>query len=255
MVRKLWGGAGVVAAVLATAGSAWAADLAIQAPVYKAPPVILSDWSGFYIGAHGGYGWGGMSFDPTDDTPSFVPTNQSNANLKGGVFGGQAGYNWQYGSVVTGLEVDFSGADISGPSVGIATSPLCLAGGPPCPTAQTVSQQVKFDALASARARLGYTVLPNLLAYGTGGLGLGHSTVTEVVSAGQTLVSSTDASAVDFGWVAGGGLEYKLWDHVIVRAEYLHYDFLKATYSAPNPISTTATSTVDVVRGGVSYKF
>jgi opacity protein-like surface antigen len=62
------------------------------------------------------------------------------------------------------------------------------------------------------------------------------------------------AFANNFGWVGGGGLEYKLWEHVLVRAEYLHYDFAKTTYSTPLAVINAA-STVDVVRGGLSYKF
>ena len=56
MVRKFWGSVALLASIAAGAGVAGAADLAVKAPVYKAAPVILSEWSGFYIGVHGGYG-------------------------------------------------------------------------------------------------------------------------------------------------------------------------------------------------------
>jgi opacity protein-like surface antigen len=56
--------------------------------------------------------------------------------------------------------------------------------------------------------------------------------------------------------VAGAGLEYHLWHGFIARAEYLHYDFTAATYSFPTPIDpVNAGATINVVRGGVSYKF
>jgi opacity protein-like surface antigen len=241
MGHKVWGCVGLLAAVVAGAGAAGAADLAVKAPVYKAPPVIMSDWAGFYLGIHGGYGFGDTKFDS--------PFDFANASPKGGVFGGHAGYNWQYGSVVTGLEVDFSGADIKD-SGAVGFIPL---DGPRYGI--TLSREVKFDELASARARLGYVVLPNLLAYGTAGLGWGHSEITGTATApnGQSL--SASASDSQFGWVAGGGLEYKLWGDFIARAEYLHYDFAKTTYSFPVVGGISATSTVDVVRGGLSYKF
>jgi hypothetical protein len=38
-----------------TASAAVAADMPIKAPP---APVVVDDWSGFYLGAHGGYGWG-----------------------------------------------------------------------------------------------------------------------------------------------------------------------------------------------------
>jgi outer membrane immunogenic protein len=256
MTYKCLGGLGLFAAIVAAAGAAGAADLAVKAPVYKAPPpVILSDWSGFYIGIHGGYGWGHTSID----TPAFLDYFEDatfgslDASPKGGVFGGHAGYNWQYGAVVTGLEVDFSGADIKTAGV-VGTFPFgncderCVRG------TGTFSRSVKFDELASARARLGYVVLPNLLAYGTAGLGWGHSEITGTVSEGARSASAS-ADANSFGWVAGGGVEYKLWEHVIVRGEYLHYDFAKTTYSFPVVGGVNAASTVDVARGGISYKF
>jgi opacity protein-like surface antigen len=247
MSRKIWGGIGLLASVLAGTGAAGAADLAVKAPVYKAPPVIVSDWAGFYLGINGGYGWGSTKFDS--------PFDFANASPKGGVFGGHAGYNWQYGSVVTGLEVDFDGADIKD-SGNVATFPVEV-----CPPRQdcmrtnlTLSRSVKFDELATARARLGYAVLPNLLAYGTAGLAWGHSEITGAASIpGFSVSSSADAS--NFGWAAGGGLEYKLWEHVMVRGEYLHYDFAKTTYSFPVVGGVSATSAIDVARGGISYKF
>jgi opacity protein-like surface antigen len=237
MKNRFLGSIALFAAMMAGAGVAGAADLAVKAPVYKAPPVILSDWAGFYLGIHGGYGFG--------DTKVDSPFDFANASPKGGVFGGQAGYNWQYGSVVTGLEVDFSGADIKD-----SGTVLVIPGRRPI----DVSREVKFDELASARARLGYVVLPNLLAYGTAGLGWGHSEATVTVSDGVRS-ASTSANANSFGWVAGGGLEYKLWGDFIARAEYLHYDFAKTAYSFPVGFSPNAASTVDVVRGGLSYKF
>jgi outer membrane immunogenic protein len=213
--------------------------LAVKAPVYKAPPVILSDWAGFYLGVHGGYGWGDTSFDS--------PFTNFSAKPKGGLVGGHAGYNWQYGSVVTGLEIDYSAADLK--SSGVVSSRVWDEG----EDSLTISRSVKFDQLATARARLGYTLLPNLLAFGSAGLAWGHSEVSETETrfdGGITTVSTASSYANNFGWAAGGGLEYKVWGNFIARAEYLHYDFAKTTYSVPN-----ASTSIDVARGGLSYKF
>jgi outer membrane immunogenic protein len=244
MVHKFWGGLGLFATIVASAGAAGAADLAVKAPIYKAPPVILSDWSGFYLGVHGGYGFGDTSFDS--------PFTNFSAKPKGGLVGGHAGYNWQYGSIVTGLEVDYSAADLK--SSGDVYSRVWDRG----EDSVTYSRNVKVDQLASARARLGYIVLPNLLAFGTAGLGWGHTEVDETrtrFDGGVTTVRTGSADANEFGWVAGGGLEYKIWGNFIARAEYLHYDFGKTTYSFPNFTTKDASTSVDVARGGVSYKF
>jgi opacity protein-like surface antigen len=248
MARKVWRDAGVLASIVAGMGVAGAADLPVKAPVYKATPYV-SDWAGFYLGVHGGYGWGSTGYDTPyiEEICGFWDPRITGlgASPKGGLFGGQAGYNWQYGSIVTGLEIDFSGADISAAgSVGTFVS----FGGP-----GTIDRSVKFDELATARARLGYAVLPNLLAYGTGGLAWGHSEFTG--SASSTSFSSAESvDTSNFGWAAGAGLEYKVWDHWLVRGEYLHYDFGKTTYSLPIA-SINASTTIDVVRGGLSYKF
>jgi outer membrane immunogenic protein len=201
MGTKFWSGVGVVASIVAGVGTASAADMAVKAPVYKAP-VILSDWAGFYIGINGGYGWGDAAIEG------------STFKEKGGLFGGQAGYNWQYGNIVAGVEVDFDGADLK---TTIGRTP------------------VKIDELASARARLGFTLMPNVLVYGTAGPGWGHEDIAGVAGVNQ------------FGWTAGVGLEYMLSHNFIVRGEFLHYDFARDVEGIKTEVNT--------VRGGLSYKF
>ena len=210
---------GLIGGTLLFVGPALAADLARKAPPPVAP-VYLSDWAGFYIGINGGYGWGETKFD---DAPIL------NSKPKGGLFGGHAGYNWQYGSVVAGLEVDFDGADIKQ-----TITPL-----------RGISVEEKIDELASARARIGYVFFPNLLAYGTAGAAWGHFEITD------TLGEFAPVATNQFGWTAGVGLEYKLIDHFILRAEYLHYDFGKTTIGGVDNVKET----IDTVRGGLSYKF
>jgi len=233
-----WGSVAVFAAAVVGASIASAADLAVKAPVYKAPPVILSDWAGFYLGVHGSYGWGSTTFDgrPWLD-----------AKPQGGLGGVQAGYNWQFGQVVAGVEGDFSWADIKESSVtsGILAN---LQTGVQFP----LSREVKFDELATARARLGYAIFPGILAYATGGGAWGHSDAT--FSGGPVFASS---SADGWGWSAGAGVEYKLTDHLLLRAEYLHYGFSSFNYNRSNivPHTVTGTTDIDVARAGLSYKF
>jgi outer membrane immunogenic protein len=220
MRTKFWSSLGVLASIAASVGAAGAADLAVKAPIYKAPPppVILSDWAGFYLGIHGGGGWADNKF-------TVFP--QDNVTGTGGLIGGHAGYNWQFGSVVAGVEGDFDGAFLKKTDVD--------------------AFEHKTDELASARARLGYVVIPSLLAYGTAGAGWGHS---EIRTAGLT-----DSTFDQFGWVAGAGLEYKIWGPLIARAEYLHYGFGSKSFTGPAFRTDTLKLDVDVVRGGLSYKF
>jgi opacity protein-like surface antigen len=77
-----------------------------------------------------------------------------------------------------------------------------------------------------------------VLAYGTGGAGFAHTNIN---------IDNSVMGTHQFGWVAGAGLEYKVWEHWIARAEYLHYDFDNDLIGFREK--------VDVVRGGLSYKF
>jgi opacity protein-like surface antigen len=228
MRASLRSGVGVLlAAVVAGVCAANAADLSAPAPVYKAPVYkapVISDWAGFYIGVDAGYGFGHTLFPSPGDV----------TNPKGGVFGGYAGYNWQFGSWVAGVEADGSGTTLNAEDVN--------------GTAQ------KTPILASVRARLGYTVLPNLLVYGTAGGAYGRTTLetTPFFTALGFGTANTDHP----GWAAGAGVEYKVWGNFIARAEYLHYDLSSAPFSFPNAgVLGYGAETVDIVRGGLSYKF
>jgi outer membrane immunogenic protein len=247
--------------VIALAAAAKAADMYVPGPAefggYKDAPVA-SGWSGFYIGVNGGGGWANTDFPPGFAYPVQFginltpPPSQSSG---GGLAGGHAGYNLQYGRIVGGLEVDFDTADIK--------STANLGATPPSPM---ITHQVKIDELASIRARIGWEVQPGLLAYGTGGLALGHfqsfMTQTNDPTINLNTLNSNSGNN-EVGWVAGAGLEYKLFDNWLLRAEYLHYgfgtvgnnNFQAPLASSPNTDNTVSRTTVDIVRGGLSYKF
>jgi opacity protein-like surface antigen len=61
----------------------------------------------------------------------------------------------------------------------------------------------------------------------------------------------------EFGWVAGVGLEWKFWDHWLLRGEWLHYDFGRVTHDdLVFPFdNVNVRTTVDVARAALSYKF
>lgn len=222
-----------------------AADLATKAPPRLAPPVY--DWTGFYLGVHGGYGW-------ADATPEIDIDPFSNPAPKGWVFGGQAGYLWQSGRFVGGLEIDYSGADLNetqsfdGRIERLRTEPFDA----------TLSLNTKIEALASARARAGFLVMPNWYLYGTGGIAWARSKAN--VSLCEEECLTTSAVENNFGWVAGAGLEWKLSQNWLLRGEYLHYDFGTTHYNftsnfLPFDLGVKSGLTTDVVRGAVSFKF
>jgi outer membrane immunogenic protein len=92
---------GVVA--LGLTGPAGAADLPV-APAKAPPPVIVPiyNWSGFYIGANGGWGESRNCWSFISVAGTTVRDGCSSGS--GGVFGGQIGYRWQMGQFVYGFE-------------------------------------------------------------------------------------------------------------------------------------------------------
>jgi outer membrane immunogenic protein len=262
--------AGAAIAALIAAGPALAADLPLKAP----PPVVAAwNWSGFYIGGHGGYGWGRNSQTDVND-PFFIGKfpgfNIPGFDPKGFLGGVQAGANWQTGAIVAGLEGDISFADIKASTFNLP--PPSVGGG--FASTGTTANSGAFDLLGSGRARLGYLVTPNVLLYGTGGLAwtrfVQNTDMTSVTvfpppGPGFGLLSSTSTPTWRFGWVAGIGAEARLFDtNWLARLEYLHYDFGNSGSSSNQafglPAGTLATRssgdlTLDVVRAGLSYKF
>jgi outer membrane immunogenic protein len=153
--------------------SALAADLPPRTYT-KAPAVApVTNWSGLYIGGNVGYGWGNNSTDL-----AFLPTpvefGMNNATLdnksKGIVGGAQIGYNWQIGSLVSGLEADVQSAGLKG-EAGPVTATFNINGQPAVPSALTTSHELSW--FGTVRGRLGVTITPDLLIYGTGGLAYG----------------------------------------------------------------------------------
>ena len=95
--------------VMLMTSAGWAADVA---------PVPVPDWTGFYLGVHGGYGFGDQDWTLVDNpgrgTPASLGEEVASPDLDGFLGGAQVGFNYQIDSLVLGLEGEFSFADISG---------------------------------------------------------------------------------------------------------------------------------------------
>jgi outer membrane immunogenic protein len=120
--------------------------MASAVPYAKAPVVApLSSWAGFYIGAHGGYGWKDNDFSEVVNTTPLAAIN--GIKSQGWIGGGQAGYNWQYDRLVTGFELDLSATGIKG------SSSVSYFNGEGTPT-EIRSDNVKY--LGTLRGRVGW---------------------------------------------------------------------------------------------------
>jgi outer membrane immunogenic protein len=242
-----------------TVVSALAADIA-AVPRAKTPPVLMNSWAGFYFGAHGGYGWGDNDFLSVLSSNPLLTLG--GIKSKGAIYGGQAGYNWQFGKVVTGVELDFSGADIKG-------STAASVAVPPASLFSSSTDDIKY--LGTARARLGWLPADNVLLYGTAGIGWERvdrtetQTQTGLVGGLPASISQTFRIPSDrFGWVAGAGAEVALWStNWVGRIEYLHYDFgttegtesFVTTPASDSRVDRGGRQTIDAIRAGLSYKF
>src|SRR5689334_15544757 len=148
------------AALIATSTFASAADMAVKAR--PAPiPVEVWNWTGFYIGAHVGAGWGETESTLTSFSaagagvlPVNIPFSQNSRS--GFLGGGQIGYNWQSGWAVFGVQADIAGTDIKG------TTPCGVI-------VNFLSCTSKTDWLATVTGRLGAVVLDRGLVYVKGG--------------------------------------------------------------------------------------
>jgi len=224
------------------------------APVAAMPvksPVPAWSWTGFYVGGNGGYGVGSDPFSQlvtVAGTPGFSTFAKANVAPVGGLLGGQAGYNWQAGAVVLGVEADAQWADLDGQSCGISCPGFFGAAFYP-----TVSQ--RLDWFATARGRVGFAN-DGYLFYVTGGGAFGGVTETDAL---PLLPAAASFSRNRSGWTAGGGIEARLWGRWSGKLEYLHVDLGSTTNAftfaaGPTVLSTTSAIRDDLVRVGLNYK-
>ena len=130
---------------LAFAAAVAVMSIVLSAPALAAePPLPAPSWTGFYLGLHGGWGWGTTRIQDETFTSVFNPTVMK---YDGPLAGGQVGFNWQLGSVVLGAEVDGSWAFVRGNTSRTAV--------PPSPAATTGRLQVARDRDGTCRLRHG----------------------------------------------------------------------------------------------------
>lgn len=222
----------------------------LEAKDYKAMPAPIVEkecrWTGFYIGAHGGYSWGDLSFLELDESdPPFEFSSD------GGFGGGQIGANLQIGSwFVIGVEGTFSGGDFGG------SADLFTSGGN-----EHTHGHVDSDWMATVAGRVGVSFCRNhLLAYVKGGVGFtDFSYHNEEVTGSEVFNADDDQS----GALVGFGLEYAFTCHWSVKLEYDHLfldsnDVTGIEVDGSNVNERTFHADYDgrdMVQGGINFKF
>jgi outer membrane immunogenic protein len=170
-------------------------------------PLNAFSWAGPYLGGNLGYAWGSVDNNPAK--PS---------GFSGGV---QAGYNWQNGPFVFGLEGDIQ-----------ATG------------AEETFAPWKFSNpwFGTVRGRAGYS-FNNVLFYGTGGLAFGE------LRAETFGLSETQTNA---GWTLGAGAEMGFAPNLSAKVEYLYVDLANSNF-----VVTGASNgyRFGLIRAGINYHF
>ncbi len=214
-------------ALLTCGCAAQAADIIPVTPAFN--------WSGSYVGAELGYGWG-QAASPwgSPSTAATFPFTQNPA-VQNGVFGGlDIGYNYQINQLVLGVEADAFFDGIRGDDGG--------SGG------NVNGVEHKFN--GSARARVGFAA-DRALIYGTGGVAFLSADAT------NTSITPNERIATNWtGWTLGAGVEYAITNNWTTRVEYRHTDYGSAV--ARFPVSGYAENinpVIDSVMVGINYKF
>ncbi|MFN3890353.1 MAG: outer membrane protein [Beijerinckiaceae bacterium] len=228
-------------ATLATclvSSGAFAADLPVRTPP-TAPspysPAPAHSWTGLYAGI--AVGW-------TQFSEETRPSNSTSRD-EGFVGGAFAGYNWQFGPLVAGVEADVEAT--GGVKLGFATPVWGQVSG---------GYWSKVGVQASVRARFGYA-FENIMYFVTGGLAVADVDTRYFY---DNLIENFGETQT--GWTLGFGVEWGFYQNWIARMEYRYTDL--GTYRA-NPVSTWGGQFIDprtshdltsqTFRLGLGYKF
>jgi outer membrane immunogenic protein len=242
-------------ATVALIGAASAADLG--RPVYKAPPPVAPapppfSWTGCFVGAHWGWGWGRKTVDETviESEGDISHAASGRIETDGAIFGGQVGCDYQFGwgkgkgvggggGWVIGIQFDAAGTDING----FTDTGLGVVRG-------------KEDWLASVTGRLGWAGWERSLFYVKGGGAWTHDRwdlSTTSIGLGVDDVISQNRS----GWTVGVGWEWAFLPNWSAFVEWDHYDFgtKHRSFTFEDTIEFDAKQRLETVKIGVNYRF
>ena len=243
------------ASSVALIGTAVAADMPVKAPAPPLAPPALS-WAGPYIGVNLGAAWNHADFSDLGNAPAggiryAFPVSVSDPfwspNDARFTVGGQAGYNFQTGMFVYGVEGDLNWVD----------GKVSAAFGPPLVGA-ALNATSNLDWMATIRGRLGLA-FSQILVYGTGGVAFARfSDAWGFAVLGAHEFSNSETRS---GWTAGGGVEYMFARNWTAKVEGLYADFGSTDVTVLNPGGQAGPYTsrfqhkVSTVRAGLNWKW
>jgi len=239
--------ASVLSVLSISAASAYAADLAAR-PYTKAPPMMAAyDWSGFYIGANGGYGSSSKCWnvDNIAGAPLSPGVSEGCNRADGGLAGGQIGYRWQTGALVAGLEAQGNWADLRGSNLSAVFGP-------------GVTNQSKIDAFGLFSGQFGYA-WNNALLYVKSGVAVTDDNYKGITTGLGTAFDAGKETRA--GFAAGVGLEYGFTPNWSMAVEYDHFFMFEnaVTFTAVGGGALSRIDNihqdVDLVTARINYRF
>jgi outer membrane immunogenic protein len=258
-------------AFTALTSASLAADL--PARTAAAPPMMARpafSWTGFYIGVNAGGAFSTKGDAKTVGSPAFVslePLGLAPASLgtssSSFIGGGQAGYNFQSGSIVYGVEADLDWLNQK-KTAGFTSAATVLG------TTLTTTATHNLDYLGTVRARLGVTPVDRLLVFATGGFAYGgvKDSGSVVANAAPAINWNGSSSTTAVGFAVGAGAEYAFTDNISFKAEYLYYSLGSHTNAALGNAAVRAIPALNgvyyvsktetagsAIRAGINYKF
>jgi outer membrane immunogenic protein len=247
MKRLLLASVGLVALAAATVPAS-AADLRAPRPA-AAPAAVMPiyNWTGFYIGAHVGWGHTDKEWTHTDPVIDLLFIDR-HGKADGFLGGGQVGFNWQTGALVLGVEgqfswVDWEKRDHCFGAVGSAFEVHCGH---------------SVDWVATLAARIGFAAA-NWLFYVKGGVAFADENFHVHSPLFATTVHSNGDHEV--GWMVGAGIEYGFTPNWSAKVEYNFMDFGDSTVHFRDATGLIfddrikIDQQVHVVKFGINYRF
>ena len=219
-MKKLLGTIAVLAAAMPFA--AQAADLPAAAPAYKAPvlaPTPAYNWTGFYVGASVGGEW--ESIDGNFVNPP--PASWSISNDARGMWDAHIGAQYQWNSVVFGVEGDFVGLFNHDNGKTVSCNPVTS-----CAAGTTIGANL-VDNIWTVGGKLGWAFGP-WMAYASGGYASTRVDNFLFTPAGLLFESTRTRHN---GAYVGGGFDWQVWNTpngaLVAGIEYRHYWFNSVT--------------------------
>src|SRR5262245_60091521 len=186
-------------------------------------PARCANFGGFYLGGNVGWAYYDHTWNDRDawaknEVDLALPSSVS-GTTSGFVGGVQAGYNMQRGCTVFGIETDYSWANVDQSKFN--------TDGQPGAALDRLTVRSELSSFGTIRTRAGI-VVDNVLLYTTGGVAYARikSDWTVVNNIGGVFVGeSFSHDDVRWGWVAGVGTEWAVWNNISIKSEALYMKF------------------------------